>query len=186
MAKLTATLTDLLRKGVEYTWGKKEQATFSALKDFLCSPPMLHITDPHRSFELITDASNIAVGAILLQDFRNGLQPIAYESRKLHPPERSYLIHDCDMLAIVHAFKPKRAWQQVTVDFVTGLRASPSGNDAVMVVVYHFTSYKKSISAEETARLFIAVDVRLYGIPLAIISDRDTKFTSNFWKSLYE
>ncbi|CAI7766486.1 unnamed protein product [Closterium sp. NIES-54] len=60
--------------------------------------------DPHHPFELVTDASDIAAGAVLLQDFKNGLHPIAYESRKLHPPERNYGIHDREMLAIVHAF----------------------------------------------------------------------------------
>ncbi|CAI5469595.1 unnamed protein product [Closterium sp. Yama58-4] len=86
MAKLTAPLTDLLRKEVEYTWGEKEQAAFSALKKILCSPPVLHIADQHRPFELVTDASDIAVGAVLLQDFKNGLQPIAYESSRLPRP----------------------------------------------------------------------------------------------------
>ncbi|CAI7884185.1 unnamed protein product [Closterium sp. NIES-54] len=60
MAKLTTPLTDLLRKGVEYTWGEKEQAAFSALKQILCSPPVLHIADPHRLFELVTDAAPAA------------------------------------------------------------------------------------------------------------------------------
>ncbi|CAI7791819.1 unnamed protein product [Closterium sp. NIES-53] len=110
MAKLTTPLTDLLRKGVEYTWGEKEQAAFSALKNILCSPPVLRIADPHHLFELVTYASDIAVGAVLLQDFGNGLQPIAYESRKLHPPERNYPIHDREMLAIVHAFKVWRCY----------------------------------------------------------------------------
>ncbi|CAI7846296.1 unnamed protein product [Closterium sp. NIES-54] len=110
MAKLTAPLTDLLRKGVEYTWGGKEQAAFWALNNILCSPPVFHIADPHRPFELVTNASDIAVGVVLLQDFGIGLQPIAYESRKLHPPERNYPIHDCEMLAIVHTFKVWRCY----------------------------------------------------------------------------
>ncbi|CAI7878348.1 unnamed protein product [Closterium sp. NIES-53] len=49
MAKLNALLTDLLRKGVEYTWGEKEQAAFSALKNILCSPPVLRIADLSES-----------------------------------------------------------------------------------------------------------------------------------------
>ncbi|CAI7924715.1 unnamed protein product, partial [Closterium sp. NIES-54] len=87
---------------------------------------------------------------------------------------------------------PGRAWQQVTMDFVTGLPSNPGGNNAVMVAVdrltkmAHFAACRKSISAEETARLFIATVVRLHGIPAAIISGRDTKFTSNFWKNLWE
>ncbi|CAI7840682.1 unnamed protein product, partial [Closterium sp. NIES-54] len=110
MARLTAPLTDLLLKGVAFTWGEKEHAAFSTLKNVLCSPPVLRITDPHRPFEVVTDASDIAIGAVLLQDFGSGLQPIAYESRKLHPPEKNYLIHDHEMLAIVHAFKVWRCY----------------------------------------------------------------------------
>ncbi|CAI7867103.1 unnamed protein product [Closterium sp. NIES-54] len=110
MAKLTAPLTDRLRKGVEYTWGEKEQAAFSSLKQILCSPLVLYIADPHRPFELVANARDIVVGAVLLQDFENGFQTIAYESRKLHPPKRNYLIHDRKMLAIVHAFKVWRCY----------------------------------------------------------------------------
>ncbi|CAI7763496.1 unnamed protein product [Closterium sp. NIES-53] len=86
MARLIAPLTDLLRKGVPFTWGEKEHAAFSTLKNVICSPSILHIVDPHRPFEVVNDASDIAIGAVLLQDLGNGLQPIAYESRKLHPP----------------------------------------------------------------------------------------------------
>ncbi|CAI7807229.1 unnamed protein product [Closterium sp. NIES-54] len=110
MARSTAPLTDLLRKGAAFTWGEKEHAAFSTVKNVLCSPPILCIADPHHPFKVVTDASDIAIGAVLLQDFGNGLQPIAYESRKLHPPEKNYPIHDCEMLAIVLAFKVWRCY----------------------------------------------------------------------------
>ncbi|CAI7795296.1 unnamed protein product [Closterium sp. NIES-53] len=110
MTRLTDPLTDLLRKGVAFTWGEKEHAAFSTLKNVLCSPPVLRIADPHRPFEVVTDASEIAIGAVLLQDFGNGLQPIAYESQKPHPPEKNYPIHDREMLAIVDAFKVWRCY----------------------------------------------------------------------------
>ncbi|GJP86723.1 hypothetical protein CLOP_g16715 [Closterium sp. NIES-67] len=60
-------------------------------------------------------------------------------------------------------------------------------NDAILVVVdrltkmAHFTAYKTTITAEQTAKLFLTNIVRLYDIPSAIISDRDPWFTSNFW-----
>ncbi|CAI7861061.1 unnamed protein product [Closterium sp. NIES-54] len=73
MARLTAPLTDFLRTGVAFTWGGKEHAAFSTLKNVLCSPPVLRIAYPHRPFEVVTDASDIAIGAVLLQDFGNGL-----------------------------------------------------------------------------------------------------------------
>ncbi|GJP49600.1 hypothetical protein CLOM_g8787 [Closterium sp. NIES-68] len=385
MAGLTGPLTDLLHKGTFYEWGEKQQAAFEALKKLLMSTPVLHIADQDRPFEVITDASDIAIGAVLMQDFGNGLQPITYESRKMQSAERNYPVHDKEMLAIIHAFKiwrcyltgadltvrtdhkslqylrahpnlnprqirwldylesnftykityekganniadalsrpsaqlaavlvaqsnpllsglfthgystdpffvndghlpittrkgvyylrsgtdriwvpsyrllrelliqevhdsnlsghfgvdktlkalqwfyywpdmvtdvqryvaacpicqqmksshqrptgllqplepPQRPWQHVTMDFVTGLPAGPSGNDAVLVVVdrltkmAHFAPCRTTITAEETARLFITTVVRLHGIPAAIISDRDPKFTSKFWQDTW-
>ncbi|GJP82291.1 hypothetical protein CLOP_g12526, partial [Closterium sp. NIES-67] len=70
---------------------------------------------------------------------------------------------------------PQRPWQHITMDFVTGLPVGPSGNDAVLVVVdrltkmAHFAPCRTTITAEETARLFISTIVRLHGIPAAII-----------------
>ncbi|CAI7838584.1 unnamed protein product [Closterium sp. NIES-53] len=135
MARLTAPLTDLLRKGVAFMWGEKKHAAFSTLKNVICSPPVLRIADPHRPFEVVTNASNIAIGAVLLQDFGNGLQPIAYESRKLHPPDKNYPMHDREMLAIVHAFKVWRCYligADVTVQtnhkLLQYLRAQPQLN----------------------------------------------------------
>ncbi|GJP49090.1 hypothetical protein CLOM_g8351 [Closterium sp. NIES-68] len=82
---------------------------------------------------------------------------------------------------------PSRPWQQVTMDFVTGLPAGPSGNDAILIVIdrltkmAHFSACKTTITAEQTAKLFLTNIVRLHGFPSAIISDRDPRFTSNFW-----
>ncbi|GJP57109.1 hypothetical protein CLOM_g16150 [Closterium sp. NIES-68] len=101
----TSQLTDLLRKGTKYRCGEKEQVAFSALKTFMFLAPVLCIADPYCPFEVITHANDIAIGAELLQDFGEGLQSIAYELRKLHPPEQNYPIHDKEMLAIVQPFK---------------------------------------------------------------------------------
>ncbi|GJP43694.1 hypothetical protein CLOM_g3128 [Closterium sp. NIES-68] len=64
-----------------------------------------------------------------------------------------------------------------------GLTNAPTTFQMTMNQIF---SSLKSISAEETARLFISTVVRLHVIPSAIISDRDTKFTSNFWRNLWE
>ncbi|GJP66007.1 hypothetical protein CLOP_g22895 [Closterium sp. NIES-67] len=86
---------------------------------------------------------------------------------------------------------PQQPWQHVTMGFVIGLPAGPRGNDAVLVVVdrltkmAHFAPCRTMITAEEIARLFISVVVRLHGIPTAIISDRDSKFTPRFWQDTW-
>ncbi|GJP58674.1 hypothetical protein CLOP_g2069 [Closterium sp. NIES-67] len=87
---------------------------------------------------------------------------------------------------------PERPWQHITMDYLTGLPAGPSGNDAILVVVdrltkmAHFIACQQKITAEQTAQLFIANVIRLHGLPTAIISDRDPKFTSNFWRHLWD
>ncbi|GJP70923.1 hypothetical protein CLOP_g1817 [Closterium sp. NIES-67] len=80
------------------------------LKTLLLLPPVLRIANPERPFEVIIDASDIAIGAVLMLDFGNGLQPIAYESRKIQSAERNYPLHDKEMLTIVHAFKIWRCY----------------------------------------------------------------------------
>ncbi|GJP82904.1 hypothetical protein CLOP_g13127 [Closterium sp. NIES-67] len=87
---------------------------------------------------------------------------------------------------------PGRPWQQVTMDYVTGLPAGPSENDAILVVVdrltkmAHFIACQQTITAEQTARLFLTNVIRLHGLPSAIISDRDPKFTSKFWRHQWD
>ncbi|GJP85107.1 hypothetical protein CLOP_g15203 [Closterium sp. NIES-67] len=98
-------------------------AAFEKLKLFLTTPPILRIADPHPPFELITDASDLVVGAILLQDFGDGLQPITYESRKMNQAERNYPVHDKELLAIVHAFKVWRC-------YLMGADSSPTDGQA--------------------------------------------------------
>ncbi|GJP54478.1 hypothetical protein CLOM_g13561, partial [Closterium sp. NIES-68] len=385
MAWLSAPLTDRLKDHDCFWWGEKQQAAFDQLKIVLTSPPVLRISDPDHPYKVITDARDITIGAVLLQDIGDGLQPVAYESQKLQGAEKNYTVHDKEMLAIVDAFKTwrcyltgadvyvrtdheslqylraqpnlnprqirwldflesnfpytitykrganniadaltrptanttailvaqtsplltglfthgykidpffrstihqqhttatghyfnkcdtsriwvprydllrtlliqeshdnptsghfgvdntmrtlqrnyywpnmaddvrkyvssctacqimksshqraagllqpldrsERPWQHITMDYVTGLPAGPSGNDAILVVVNrltkmaHFIACQQKITAEQTAQLFIANVIRLHGLPTAIISDRDPKFTSNFWRHLW-
>ncbi|GJP87009.1 hypothetical protein CLOP_g16981, partial [Closterium sp. NIES-67] len=93
-----------------FWWEEKQQAAFDQLKITLTSPPFLRIADRDCPYEVITDASDIAIGAVLLQDFGEGLQPVAYESRKLQSAEKNYTVHDKEMLTIVHAFKTWRCY----------------------------------------------------------------------------
>jgi hypothetical protein len=77
------------------------------------------------------------------------------------------------------------------MDFITGLPRSTKKNDAIMVVVEilskvaHLIPFKSTCKAIDISKIFMKEIFRLHGIPKEIISDRDTKFTSNFWKSLF-
>ena len=108
-AELAAPLTALGSPTARFLWTADAQASFDALKLALSSAPVLRTFDPARRAVLTTDASNIAVAAILTQPDNEGLQhPVAYESRKLTAAERNYPAHVLELLAVVHALRTFR------------------------------------------------------------------------------
>ncbi|GJP73241.1 hypothetical protein CLOP_g3985 [Closterium sp. NIES-67] len=286
------------------------------LEQALTSVPVLILPDPERDYVIEADASDQAVGAVLMQDQGNGLQPITYLSKKLHGAELNYPIHGKEALAIVIAFKawrcylegrrttvysdhcslkylktqpnlsrrqvrwidflethfhydivykpghknkadtlsrpahiaaiqaghfgsnktltgivkhyywphlaedvqkfvtscdtcqrmksskqkragllqplpvPEQPWQVVSLDFITGLPPTTCGHDAILVFIHkfskmgHFIPTHTTARTEEMAQLFVRYIISQHGIPTTLISDRDPKFTSKFWKEL--
>ena len=102
-ATLSAPLTDALKGGVRtaLVWGPEQTSAFEALKAKLCCNPVLRLPDLSRTFVLRTDASDVGLGAMLLQEFEDGLFPVAYASRKLNSAERNYAIVERECLAVV-------------------------------------------------------------------------------------
>ncbi|CAI5468601.1 unnamed protein product [Closterium sp. Yama58-4] len=109
-AKIAAPLTDLLKKDTPFKWDTPHQQAMEQLQTALTTAPVLILPDPEKDYVVEADASDQAVGAVLMQDHRNGLQPIAYLSKKLHGAELNYPIHDKEALAIVVAFKAWRCY----------------------------------------------------------------------------
>ena len=69
----------------------------------MTTAPVLKLPDFERQFVVTTDASDAAVGAILKQDFGNGLQPVVFASRKLNNAEMRYGAYERELLGIVWA-----------------------------------------------------------------------------------
>jgi hypothetical protein len=78
-----------------------------------------------------------------------------------------------------------------TIDLITLLPPSAAGNDAIVVFVCkltklrHFVPCKTAIDAPALARIFMDAVVRLHGMPVSIISDRDPRFTAHFWEAFW-
>ena len=76
------------------------------------------------------------------------------------------------------------------MDFITKLPKSPSGYDTIWVIVdrltksAHFLPIKETFKMERLTRIYIQEIVRLHGVLVSIISDRDSTFTLRFWQSL--
>ena len=102
-SKLALPLTELTKTDVRFAWAEPQQQAFDTLKQALCSAPVLLIPDPALPFTLSCDACNYAIGATLQQDQGNGLQPVAYRSRKLTPAERNWDTREKEFFALVDA-----------------------------------------------------------------------------------
>ncbi|XP_057789811.1 uncharacterized protein LOC131006667, partial [Salvia miltiorrhiza] len=335
-SSVAAPLTEVIKKNVEFKWGKAQEEAFQQLKYKLTHAPVLSLPNFSKSFEIECDASGVGIGAVLMQERR----PIAYFSEKLNGATLSYPTYDKELYALVRALQtwqhylwpnefvihtdheslkhlkgqhklnkrharwmefietfpyvikykqgkenvvadalsrrhddylfrknklcvpkcslrelllleshggglmghfgiaktlavlhehffwphmkrdvericgrcvtckqaksrvsshglytplpiPTAPWIDISMDFVLGLPRTKRGRDSIFVVVdrfskmAHFIPCHKSDDASHVADLFFREIVRLHGMPRTIVSDRDSKFLSYFWKTLW-
>ncbi|GJW35546.1 putative reverse transcriptase domain-containing protein [Tanacetum coccineum] len=85
---------------------------------------------------------------------------------------------------------PTWKWERITMDFVTKLPKTPNEHDTIWVIVdrltksAHFIPTRETDSMETLTRLYIKEIVSRHGVPISIISNRDSHFTSRFWQSM--
>lgn len=100
---LTAPITDLLKKSKRFKWSEEAEEALTQLKAVLTSAPVLGNPDYSRPFVIETDASQLAVGAALLQEFDEGKRIIGYFSKKLSSTQRKYSATERECLGVLLA-----------------------------------------------------------------------------------
>uniref|UniRef100_A0A2N9FAG5 Reverse transcriptase n=1 Tax=Fagus sylvatica TaxID=28930 RepID=A0A2N9FAG5_FAGSY len=206
-SSLATPLTEVIKKNVPFKWGKEQEKAFNLIKEKLTNAPLLVLPNFAKTFEIECDASGIGIGAVLMQEGR----PVAYFSEKLSGAALNYPTYDKEMYALhlkgqqrlnkrhakwvefietfPYVIRYKQGKENVVVDALS--RRTKRGRDSVFVVVdrfskmAHFIACHKTDDASHIADLFFKEIVRLHGMPRTIVSDRDAKFLSYFWKTLW-
>ncbi|GJU20863.1 reverse transcriptase domain-containing protein [Tanacetum coccineum] len=87
---------------------------------------------------------------------------------------------------------PVWKWEGIAMDFVTKLPRTSSGHETIWVIVdrltksAHFLPMREDYKMDRLARLFLGEIVARHGVPISVISDHDSRFTSRFWQSMQE
>ncbi|GJW46087.1 reverse transcriptase domain-containing protein [Tanacetum coccineum] len=170
-----------------------------------------HIEDLSKGnddFVVYCDASLQSLGAVLMQREK----VIAYASRQLKPHEENYTTPDLELGAeysslnfgdtffkaecqkpsglLIQPEIPTWKWERITMDLVIKLPKTSSEHDTIWVIVdrltksAHFIPTRETDSLETLIRLYIKEIVSRHGVPISIISDYNSHFTSRFWQSM--
>ena len=101
----------LTGKNAKFVWNDEQQRGFDKLRKALLEAPVLKIADVNRPFRVVSDASDTAIGGVLLQQDDVGeWHPVANTSRRLRPEESNYTIMERETLAAMHALEVWRLY----------------------------------------------------------------------------
>ncbi|GJY53549.1 putative reverse transcriptase domain-containing protein [Tanacetum coccineum] len=146
-------------------------------------------------FECRPDGTHCFENRVWLPRFGGLRDLVMHESHKSHNlsiQESDKVYQDLKLLYWWPNMKADNAtykWERITIDFVSGLPRTSSGYDTIWVIVdrltksAHFLPMKKTDSMEKLTRLYLKEIVCRHGVPVRSF-DRDSHFTSNFWRSL--
>nr|GEW47549.1 reverse transcriptase [Tanacetum cinerariifolium] len=104
-SKIARPMTHLLEKKTHFVFSKECVDSFDTLKKNLTEAPILVVPDWNLPFELMCDASDIAIGTVLGQRKTKHFQPIHYVSKTMTEAQIHYITTEKEMLAVVYAFE---------------------------------------------------------------------------------
>ena len=95
-------LHDTVKKNKKWEWTEKQEKAFRKLKEQFTKEPVLAVPDLDKKLRVEVDASDYAIGGVLLMEGEDGKwRPVTFLSKSLNKIERNYEIHDKEMLVII-------------------------------------------------------------------------------------
>ncbi|GJU59666.1 reverse transcriptase domain-containing protein [Tanacetum coccineum] len=162
-SKISRPMTHLLEKNTPFIFSDDCIRAFQTLKDRLTEAPILIAPNWDLPFELMCDASDFAIGAVLGQRHEKHFRPIHYASKTLIEAQTNYTTTEKELLAIVYAFEKFR-------------QDSSDGFPPPRILTSKLldTNGAENLAADHLSRL-----ENPFGAPRAIISDRGTHFCND-------
>ncbi|GJT66384.1 putative reverse transcriptase domain-containing protein [Tanacetum coccineum] len=177
-SKITRHMTKLTQKNVE--------AAFKLLKQKLYSEPILALPEGSENFVILHFGD---LRALIMHESHKSKYSVHPGSDKIYQDlKKLYWLPN--MKVEISTYIPRWKWENIIMDFVTKLPKTATGQDTIWVIVdrliksAHFLPMREDATLEKLTRQYLKEIVSKHGVPISIISDRDGKFTSHFWKSL--
>nr|GEV84799.1 hypothetical protein [Tanacetum cinerariifolium] len=179
------------------TEGEEQELAFQTLKDKFCNAYVLAFLDGPKDFVVYYDVFGIGLGCVLMQrdriwvpfkgDVRTLIMDEAYKSKYFVHPGSDKMYYD---------LRDRYCWNGMKKDiaeyvrmnsngFLTKLPRTSSGHDMIWVIVdqltksAHFLPIHEDYKMDRLARLYLNEIVARHGVPISIILDRDSRFTSS-------
>ncbi|GJX10389.1 reverse transcriptase domain-containing protein [Tanacetum coccineum] len=138
-SKIARPMTHLLKKETPFFLSKECNESFNTLKKKLTEAPILVAPDWDLPFEIMCDASDFAIGAVLGQRNTKHFQPIHYASKTMTDAQAHYTTTEKELLAVVYAFEKFRPYLVLSKSIVytdhSALKYLPAKQDAKLILM---------------------------------------------------
>lgn len=109
-SEIMSPMIELLKKDKKFSWSKEQENAFQRIKEIVSEDPVLAKVNFSEAFILKTDASDVGLGAVLMQEVDGVERAIMYASRSLLPAETRYTTSEKECLAVVWGIRKMRAF----------------------------------------------------------------------------